>query len=179
MKTCPNCGEQVSDESVFCSKCGHKFVEQVYGSATDNPAHELRQTPYTNKVSKSKGGSPVVQETAIPRDSPEFKKGINRACIYSGIAFGCSLLSLLGSAIMRFWSTGDTGFVAGIVMLMIGIVGFIVFMFGFTLPLGKKLYGNSSKTKGFKETLPGLFMGFGFVAVVGALFIQGYYIIIY
>ena len=179
MKTCPNCGEQVTDDSVFCSKCGHKFFEQETQAPIDNPAHELRQTPYSNKVSKSKYNAPVVQDTAIPRDSPEFKKGINRACIYSGIAFGCSLLAIGGSAIMRFINSGDSTFVAGLIMMMIGIIGFIVFMFGFTLPIGKKLYGNSSKTKGFKETLPGLFMGFGFVAIVGALFIQGYYLIIY
>ena len=179
MKTCPNCGEQVPDDSLFCSKCGHKFIEQGVQPILDNPAHELRQTSYSNKVTKSKGGAPVVQETAIPRDSPEFKKGINRACIYSGVAFACSLLAIGGSAIMRFINSGDSSFVAGLIMMMIGIIGFIVFMFGFTLPVGKKLYGNSSKTKGFKETLPGLFMGFGFVAIVGALFIQGYYLIIY
>ena len=179
MKTCPNCGEQVADESIFCSKCGHRFFDQETQGPTENPAHELKQTPYTNTVSKSKQSAPVVQDTAIPRDSPEFKKGINRACIFSGIAFGCSLLAVGGSAMMRFLKAGDTSFYAGLVMMLIGIVGFIVFMFGFTIPIGKKLYGNSSKTKGFKETLPGLFMGFGFVAVLGALFIQGYFIFIY
>jgi len=50
-------------------------------------------------------------------------------------------------------------------------------MFGFAVPLGKKTFG-TAQPKGFKENVPGIFMGFGMVMVFGALFLQGILLII-
>ncbi len=50
-------------------------------------------------------------------------------------------------------------------------------MFGFALPFGEKTIG-TAQLKGFKESVPGLFMGFGMVMVFTALFLQSVLLIV-
>ncbi len=38
MKYCPNCGTQLDDNAVFCSKCGHSFNGQAAPAAPAAPA---------------------------------------------------------------------------------------------------------------------------------------------
>ena len=169
MKKCPYCGNEVDDDSKFCSKCGYKFI--------DDPAHEIRHTGPVASPKVSKTNPQVSETTAIDRNDPKFKKNC-KICFWSSLfSFVGSLISLGGSLIMRFTNMGGTEFGLGLAMMLIGMIAFIVLFFGICLPLGKKTYG-SAKPKGFYENFPGIMMGLGFVCVFGALFLQGYFLIL-
>ena len=167
---CPNCGKEVPNDAKFCSQCGYAFPDQP---RKDDPAHEIHNTA----TSIGPTGSVGSQTTLMDRNSIEFQNGVKRCMITSSIAFAFSLISVGGSLILKLTNYSNAGLAAGLIMLFLGMIGFIVLMFGFTVPLGKRMYG-SAQPKGFKENFPGIMMGLGMVAVFGALFIQGIILII-
>ncbi|MBW1605024.1 zinc ribbon domain-containing protein [Lactobacillus sp. Sy-1] len=44
MKTCPNCGRQVENNSKFCTYCGYKFIDPSNDSVVSNPENKQSQS---------------------------------------------------------------------------------------------------------------------------------------
>lgn len=45
VKTCPGCGAEAESETLFCSKCGHRFEEEAPGAAPSAPAAVFAPMP--------------------------------------------------------------------------------------------------------------------------------------
>ena len=170
---CPNCGAELPEGAKFCSQCGYYLSDKPLEEAPVDPAHELRNTATVGGAS----GSAAQQTTPIERGTPEFNNNVKRAILFSGLGFVGAAISLLGSLLMKFVDMGGTEIAVGLPLLMAGAMTFAILMFGFAVPLGKKTIG-TAQPKGFKENVPGIFMGFGMVMVFGALFLQGILLII-
>ncbi len=166
---CPQCGNEVPDNSNFCPACGFKFVNEQL-QISDDPAHEVMNT-----ATSMSGG---VTADSSYRNEPGFRGKIIRLNILGAIGFVGSGLACFGSAMLKFGEKlTDTDYLVYLLMLIIGLLVGVIIVFGFIIPSGKKLFPDG-KAKGFLENLPGVWLGFSISFIVVALVFQGFILIV-
>ena len=165
---CPQCGNEIPDDSNFCPKCGQKIVKQ-------QPSMLAKPPSQVNNTSAPTSGG--VNDSDY-RNQPGFKAKIIRVNIFGAIGFVFSGLGCLGSAMLKFKEnlTDNECFVY-LMMLIVGLLVGLLSIFVFVIPAGKKLFPDG-KAKGFLENLPGVWMGFSIAFCAVALLFQGYMLII-
>lgn len=167
---CPKCGQEMPEGTKFCSRCGYN-LEYENSPILDDPAHEIRNT------SSSVKGKVAAPSTPVDTSDPKFNGRMNRCIIFGAIGFIFSIFTLLGGLFYQFIDIGESRYTIGVVFLLLGLVGSIVPIFGYVIPTGKKLFGNT-QPKGFKYNSPGIFMGFAIAFDVVGLAFMGFYVFV-
>ena len=177
---CPFCGNEILDGSTFCSFCGANL------KTSDNVNNQIKESSdysdhTTNPTVVNDGGDAKTQITPQNfRELPTYKRNILLMDIFSVISMVLFFLSLLGSLLFRFTS-GNEAF--NIIMFAFGFAAGLAF-FIVVITLNKKTLPQVNPGEGgfklnFKEIVPGLCAGLGLAAAVGALVVQGIYLIVY
>lgn len=156
---CPKCGQEVDEYVSVCPYCGA----------------ELHHVESSVPVGS---GSDASQEVLTPenfRSAPKYKRNLLLMVIFGGIGFVFAGLSLFGSIMLRF---GD-GSAFDVFLLIFGLVGGAAGVV-VTLSFNKKTFPTTQmiKMKGLEILVP-VFIAFTLACLVGALVVQGYYLIVY
>ena len=163
---CPYCGQELPDGASFCSNCGAQLSNNVNNVNYNNNVNPIPQ-------GMSQDNMPLTAENF--RDQPNYRKNLLKMVLFSGLGFLMFSLSMVGSLLMNY---AENAFGFGLALLLFGIVGGVVFMFGFALPMNKKIFPNVNvKMKGIEFLIP-VFIAFGMAAFVVALAFQGLTLII-
>ena len=170
---CKYCNKEIPDGSKYCPFCGG-YLEEV----SNAPVNQIKEGsgPVAGPVVSSSGGAEAITVENF-RSLPTYKPRLHRMLLFTGLAFGFFALSLLGSLMVKIIG-GGSALVPGVIMLVMGLMGGIVFI-ALGLSLNKKVFPNVNlKMKGIEILVP-LFIAFGLVCGVVALALQGIGFIIY
>ena len=171
---CKYCNKEVPDGSKYCPFCGG-YLEEV-SNASINQIKE-GSGPVTGPASTSNSAGEEVLTPENYRSVPTYKPRLHKMIIFSGIAFVLLVMSLFGSLMVKIIG-GGSAMVPGIIMLIMGLMGGIVFL-ALALSLNKKIFPQvNMRIKGI-EIIPVLFISFGLVCGVVALVLQGIVLVVY
>lgn len=167
---CKYCNKEIPDGSKYCPFCG-AFLEEV----SETSVNQIKE-----------GSEPVISSGSVSeaitvenfRSLPTYGPRLNRMTIFSAISFVLFLMAFMGSLMVKILGDGKA-MVPGIVLLIMGLMGGIVFLV-LALSLNKKIFPqvNGVKIKG-REVIPVLFITFGMMLGVVSLVLQGLVLVIY
>lgn len=170
---CKYCNKEIPDGSKYCPFCGG-YLEEV-SNASVNQIKE-GSGPVSGPVTSSSGGSEAITVENF-RSLPTYKPRLHRMLLFTGLAFGFFAIALLGSLMVKIIG-GGSALVPGVIMLVMGLMGGIVFI-ALGLSLNRKVFPNVNlKMKGIEILVP-IFIAFGLVCGVVALVLQGIVLVIY
>lgn len=170
---CKYCNKEIPDGSKYCPFCGG-YLEEV-SNASVNQIKE-GSGPVSGPVTSSSGGSEAITVENF-RSLPTYKPRLHRMLLFTGLAFGFFAIALLGSLMVKIIG-GGSALVPGVIMLVMGLMGGIVFI-ALGLSLNRKVFPNVNlKMKGIEILIP-IFIAFGLVCGVMALVLQGIVLVIY
>ena len=169
---CKYCNKEIPDGSKYCPFCG-AYLEEV----SETSVNQIKEGsgPVNGPVVSSNSPEAITVENF--RSLPTYKPRLHKMLLFLGLALGFFALALLGSLMVRIIGNG-AAMVPGIILLIFGLIGGIVF-FSIGMSLNRKVFPNvNTKMKGIEILVP-LFVAFGLTFAVVALVLQGLVLVIY
>ena len=166
---CKYCNKEIPDGSKYCPFCG-AYLEEV----SETSVNQIKEG--SGPVISSGSDSEAITVENF-RSLPTYKPRLHKLLLFTGLALGFFALALLGSLMVKIIGGGSAK-VPGIIMLIFGLIGGIVF-FSIGMSLNHKVFPNvNTKMKGIEILVP-VFVAFGMACAVAALVLQGFVLIIH
>lgn len=169
---CPKCGAEVDDIVSFCPFCGADLHASTVQS--NNIVSNDNSSAISAKQEPTQGLTPENF-----RDVPTYGPNLRKMNIFGAISMLGSGLCLFGSLMIRLFES-KAAIPVGVSLLSFGLLIGLVFLI-LLLSLNKKTFPqvNGIKMKGFKEVFPAIATALTLCMIIGALVVQGIFIIVY